>query len=45
MHEGKHGILDGVEDMDDLFGLEDDEEEIENETKNKDAKQKGENKS
>jgi len=45
MHEGKHGILDGVEDMDDLFGLEDDEEEIENEIKNKDAKQKGENKS
>ncbi|MBP1736404.1 MAG: hypothetical protein H6Q60_285 [Oscillospiraceae bacterium] len=27
MHEGKHGILDGLEDMDDLFGLEDEEEE------------------
>lgn len=23
MHEGKHGILDGVEDMDSLFGNED----------------------
>jgi len=45
MHEGKHGILDGVEDMDDLFGLEDDDEEIENKTKNKDAKQKNENQS
>lgn len=45
MHEGKHGILDGVEDMDDLFGLEDDDEEIENKTKNKDAKQKNETQS
>ncbi len=27
MHEGKHGILDGLEDLDDLFGSDDDEEE------------------
>lgn len=40
MHEGKHGILDGVEDMDDLFGLDDDEDEIENEKEKKDAKEK-----
>ena len=26
MHEGKHGILDGLEDMDELFGVEDDQE-------------------
>lgn len=27
MHEGKHGILDGLEDLDDLFGDGDDEED------------------
>ena len=27
MHEGKHGILDGLEDMDDLFGLEEETHE------------------
>jgi len=37
MHEGKHGILDGLEDMDDLFGLSDEEEE---ETDKKDSKSK-----
>lgn len=37
MHEGKHGILDGLEDMDDLFGLADEEEE---ETDKKDTKSK-----
>lgn len=31
MHEGKHGILDDVEDMDDLFGMEDEEGEDETE--------------
>ncbi len=25
LHEGKHGILDGVEDMDDIFGVPDEE--------------------
>jgi hypothetical protein len=25
MHEGKHGLLDGVEDIDDLFGDDEDE--------------------
>lgn len=29
MHEGKHGILDGLEDLDDLFGDGDDEDEDE----------------
>ena len=29
MHEGKHGILDGLEDLDDLFGDGDDEDEEE----------------
>ncbi|MDD3217613.1 MAG: hypothetical protein PHC41_01090 [Lachnospiraceae bacterium] len=36
MHEGKHGILDGLEDMDDLFGIDDEEEEVEE----KDTKKK-----
>ncbi len=27
MHEGKHGILDGLEDLDDLFGDGDDDED------------------
>ena len=27
MHEGKHGILDGLEDMDDLFGMEEETQE------------------
>ena len=36
MHEGKHGILDGLEDMDELFGVEDDQEaEKEKEPKKK----------
>ena len=38
MHEGKHGILDGLEDMDELFGVEDDhdnEDEKEKDTKKK----------
>jgi hypothetical protein len=26
MHEGKHGILDGVDDMDDIFGTKDEHE-------------------
>jgi hypothetical protein len=26
MHEGKHGILDGVDDMDDVFGVKDDKD-------------------
>lgn len=25
LHEGKHGILDGIEDMDDIFGVHDEE--------------------
>ncbi|MCH1978160.1 hypothetical protein MCG44_00110 [Lawsonibacter sp. OA9] len=25
LHEGKHGVLDGVEDMDDIFGVPDEE--------------------
>ena len=29
MHEGKHGILDGLEDLDDLFGGDDDDDEEE----------------
>ena len=33
MHEGKHGILDGLEDLDDLFGGDDDEEEEEEDEK------------
>lgn len=32
MHEGKHGILDGLEDLDDLFG-DGDEDEDEDEDK------------
>jgi hypothetical protein len=31
MHEGKHGILDGLEDLDDLFGGDDEDEEEEDE--------------
>ncbi len=31
MHEGKHGILDGLEDLDDLFADDDDDEEEEDE--------------
>ncbi len=31
MHEGKHGILDGLEDLDDLFGGDDDDDEEEDE--------------
>ena len=31
MHEGKHGILDDIEDMDDLFGVDDDEDNEEEE--------------
>ena len=27
MHEGKHGILDDVDDMDDLFGIQEKEED------------------
>ena len=27
MHEGKHGILDGLEDLDDLFGDGDEDED------------------
>jgi hypothetical protein len=27
MHEGKHGILDGLEDLDDIFGDGDDDED------------------
>ncbi len=27
MHEGKHGILDGLEDMDELFGADEHEHE------------------
>ncbi len=27
MHEGKHGILDGLEDLDDIFGDGEDEED------------------
>ena len=30
MHEGKHGILDGLDDLDDLFGKEDKETDKEN---------------
>ena len=37
MHEGKHGILDGLEDMDELFGLEE-EHEAEKETEPKKKK-------
>ena len=37
MHEGKHGILDGLEDMDELFGVDDEEKEAE---KDKDTKNK-----
>ena len=33
MHEGKHGILDCLEDLDDLFGGDDDDEEEEDEKK------------
>lgn len=40
MHEGKHGILDGLEDMDDLFGLDDEEETTEEEDSEKDEKSK-----
>ena len=29
MHEGKHGILDGLEDLDDLFGDGDEDEDEE----------------
>ena len=36
MHEGKHGILDGLEDMDELFGLDEEQEEKEE----KDTKKK-----
>ena len=35
MHEGKHGILDGLEDLDDLFGGDDDDEEEEDEDEKK----------
>lgn len=35
MHEGKHGILDGLEDMDELFGLEDEEDTNEEPKKKK----------
>ena len=35
MHEGKHGILDGLEDMDDLFGIDDEGEKEEKDTKKK----------
>ncbi|MCI8342370.1 MAG: hypothetical protein HFE62_04060 [Firmicutes bacterium] len=35
MHEGKHGILDGLEDMDDLFGVDDEKEEEKADTKKK----------
>ena len=35
MHEGKHGILDGLEDLDDLFGGDDDDEEEEEEDEKK----------
>jgi hypothetical protein len=27
MHEGKHGILDGLEDLDDIFGDGDDDDD------------------
>ncbi|UWP61256.1 hypothetical protein [Ruminococcus gauvreauii] len=45
LHEGKHGILDGVEDMDDIFGVPDGErhhhhhhgENSENKEKKKDS--------
>jgi hypothetical protein len=30
MHEGKHGILDDMDDMDELFGNNEDDEEEEN---------------
>jgi hypothetical protein len=30
MHEGKHGILDDMDDMDELFGNDEDDEEEEN---------------
>ena len=40
MHEGKHGILDGLEDMDDLFGLEEeDEQEHKKDSKEKNDKE------
>jgi len=29
MHEGKHGILDGVDDIDDIFGINPEEKEHE----------------
>ena len=35
MHEGKHGILDGLEDMDDIFGIDEETEEKEKDTKKK----------
>ena len=28
MHEGKHGILDGLEDLDDIFGDGDDDDDV-----------------
>ena len=31
MHEGKHGILDGLEDLDDLFGEGDEDEDEDDE--------------
>lgn len=31
MHEGKHGILDGLEDLDDLFGDGDEDDEDDDE--------------
>lgn len=31
MHEGKHGILDGLEDLDDLFGDGDEDEDEDDE--------------
>ena len=35
MHEGKHGILDGLEDLDDLFGGDDDDDDEEEEDEKK----------
>lgn len=41
MHEGKHGILDGVDDIDDIFGTkEKTDEKAEHEHEHKDDKKK-----
>ena len=39
MHEGKHGILDGVDDIDDLFGKKKKDEKTNNTVKDHDCEE------